>query len=108
MTNPQGSVDTAQFQELLLRSFSSSLSVGERAVVLDTDSRQAMRMADEALGEACIPHPTVEFTKSRRSMGMPCAPTLGRGYRWQITVRQEREAEPDLVLRYCPRTHLRA
>ena len=33
-----------------MRSFSSSLSVGERAVVLDTDSRQAMRMADEALG----------------------------------------------------------
>lgn len=76
--------------------------VNDRILILDTASLLAMRMTDEALAGAGIPHFIVEFTRSGRSMEMPCAPSLGRGYRWQITVSKEHRPEAEAVLRQLP------
>lgn len=74
----------------------------ERILILDTGDSLAMRMTDEALARAGIPHFIVEFTRSGRSMEMPCAPSFGRGYRWQITVAKEHRPEAEAVLRGLP------
>lgn len=76
--------------------------MNERILILDTGDSLAMRMTDEALTEAGIPHFIVEFTRSGRSLEMPCAPSFGRGYRWQISVSSEHRREAEAVLRRLP------
>ncbi len=76
--------------------------MNERALILDTEDSLAMRMADDALAEAGISRFIVEFTKSGMSMEMPCAPSLGRGTRWQIAVLKEHQAQAEEVLSGLP------
>jgi hypothetical protein len=78
------------------------LPMNERALVLDTGDCLAIRMADDALAEAGIPRFIVEFTRSGQSMEMPCAPSPGRGYRWQMAVPLARRREAQEVLGLLP------
>ena len=76
--------------------------MSEQILILETENDLAMRLLDDALAEAGIPHFIVEFTKSGASLEMPCAPSMGRGYRWRITVFKEQRKEAEAVLKRLP------
>ena len=73
-----------------------------RLLVLDTNSYFFMQMADDALAQAGIPHFIIEFTKSGQSLEMPCAPKIGRGYRWNLTVSEEHHSAAEALLKSLP------
>lgn len=77
-------------------------SVSEKILILETESDLAMRLVDDALSEAGIPHFIIEFTKSGASLEMPSAPSVSRGYRWRVSVFTEQRTEAEAVLKSLP------
>jgi hypothetical protein len=70
--------------------------------VLETNEFLAMEMADTLLTDASVPHFVVEFTKSGTSFEMPCAPSFGRGFHWQVVVPRENVVAAEAALEALP------